>query len=372
MQQISQPQIGPNSDLTVNNSTNTTTCRADTRIQIRLGGNVRVITLGRDLQDGETTNHACSDINSLYGVGSIQMTCQNGYTHVDLSNCRINEGPSEQQCQEEQEELEEEYEESYKKITEEITQFEEECSSTTCEDTARQTYESRVSSLQEQQEKLTQTLSTESNTLQTYRTRIEEAVKTEEDLREDIEETAKRCETMEHAEESLDRVRDAIHILDLCPGLGHLNFELPEWVGSWVVLDVLSELRDSEIDAEMYTMCRGLTTQGGVPRPAETSEIQQGAVDGAPSTNTASVPLMGTCPGCEGIADSQSGVSHPSGHARVCWDPTSTLDQAGRRRDCGPGRKAVMCVLDKNGYSNDQTGFKVSSPSPAPGPSPSP
>merc|ERR1712113_1183306 len=62
-------------------------------------------------------------------------------------------------------------------------------------------------------------------------------------------------------------------------------------------------------------------------------------------TNTMSVPLVGTCPNCEGDADEDPSIlSHASGHARVCWDPAATLDTINRRTDCSSGRKAVLCV----------------------------
>jgi TolA-binding protein len=274
------------------------------------------------------------------------MTCDNGYVDVDLSHCRLREGPTSDQCEEEQEVLHDEYREAYSRIAQEISEFEAAVDSTVCEDTAQQNYQQRVDPLQKTQQELSDRLTTQTNQLASYRSRIQEAAKTEEDLRARILQLSEREETMEETVESLDRVRDAIHILDLCPGIGRLDFQLPQWVGTWVVLDVEQGLRDAEIDAEMYTMCRGLSSNGGVPRPAETGEIQQAAVESAPETNTASVPLMGTCPGCEGTDDQESGVTHPSGHARICWDPDSTLNDAGRREDCGHGRKAIMCVLD--------------------------
>jgi predicted nucleic acid-binding Zn-ribbon protein len=329
-----------------------TFCRNDTRIQIRLGGVLQVITPGRTLQNGDTASRACSDVNSQYTIGDIIMTCDNGYVDVDLRHCLIRNttgnGPSHEQCENEREELHEAYEEVYKEIAEELGQFEEEAESTTCHDTAEQNHVQRIGPLQNQQDSLSQALTGHTTQLQSHRADLEDAAKTEDQLRAEIDDIADRCQTITEVSDDLDRVRDAIHILDLCPGMGHLDFTLPEFVGSWVVLDVSADLRDAEIDAEMYALCRGLASGNNVPRPAETSEIQQNAVEGAPNTNTASVPLMGTCPGCEGVADDQTGVTHPSGHARICWDPEATLDQNGRREDCNHGRKAIMCVMDRH------------------------
>jgi predicted nucleic acid-binding Zn-ribbon protein len=321
-------------------------CKGDVKIQVKLGGILQTITPGQDLKNGMTASQACANVNSLYAVGDIQMECQNGYIHVDLSQCKIKEAPSSQQCHDEAEELRKEFEEAVKSITEQISEVEDEIASTACEDTANQQHQQQLVPLQQQQQTLSTTLNTLTGQLSSFRSRIDSAVDAEQKLRDEITTIARRCEAAEKIVEEVDKVRDAIHILDLCPGLGHLEFTLPEWVGTWVVLDVKDDLYDAQIDAEMYTMCRGLSSGGGIPRPAETSEIQQGSVTGAPETNTASVPLMGTCPGCEGILDSESGVTHPNGHARICWDQDSPLTTAGKREDCGHGRKALMCVLD--------------------------
>merc|ERR1719203_2457662 len=96
-------------------------------------------------------------------------------------------------------------------------------------------------------------------------------------------------------------------------------------------------------------------------RAAETSEIMLRTVEGCPPTNTAEIPLMGTCPNCEGDDDEapapynphdgsaydDSPPRHASGHARVCWDPAAPLTTEGRRTDCHGGKKAILCVIDQ-------------------------
>jgi hypothetical protein len=331
------------------------TCRGDTRIQIKLGGIIKEITPVNDMQNGQLTSNPCSNVNSLYAFGSIQMECQNGYIHVDLSQCKIRQGPTSDQCKDEEEELKKEFAAAVQAISAEKSQLEDEVASTACEDTAQQQHQQNTVPLQQQQDQLTLTLNTQTGHLASYRGRIDEAATAEANLRSDIQSIALRCKEAERVIAVVDKVRESIHILDLCPGLGQLEFTLPDWVGTWVVLDVKSELRDAEIDSEMYTMCRGLASGGGTPRPAESGEIQQGAIAGAPETNTASLPLMGTCPGCEGMLDSESGVTHPSGHARICWDTGATLDGESKRKDCSHGRKAIMCVLDNNQQTSPPT-----------------
>jgi hypothetical protein len=327
-------------------------CRNATRIQVELGGITKVITPSRDLPDGESSTYPCAEVNPSYNTGSIVMECHNGHTIIDLDKCKIREGPAEEQCQEIKEILTDRYEESIKRITQEINLLEAESRSPACEAAARQTHQSNITPLEQRREELSKDLNLLSIRFESYRSQIQSTAEAERQLREDIIQTAQRCDTMDETVDSLDRVRNAIHILNLCPGLGNLDLSLPQWVGTWIVLDVKRGLRDAEVDDEMSAMCRGLPGAsdgggGGAPRAAETSEIQQAAVEGAPETNTALVPLMGTCPGCEGIPDTSSGIANPSGHARICWDPESTLNEAGRRTDCGAGRKAIMCVLDK-------------------------
>merc|ERR1711879_75552 len=79
-------------------------------------------------------------------------------------------------------------------------------------------------------------------------------------------------------------------------------------------------------------------------------------VSGLPTSNTEDVPLIGTCPNCEGDDDEVDAAGncaeptgcHVSGHKRVCWDPQTTLDTFNRRTDCTSygtdPQKVVFCV----------------------------
>merc|ERR1712113_999960 len=163
-------------------------------------------------------------------------------------------------------------------------------------------------------------------------------------LRIHIQQLSLRCNSMSATVSSLDKVRDAIHILGLCPGIGRISFVTPSWAGDFAVETVdLVNVDDQGIDAALEMACKGLNQSF---RAVETSELMLKTVTGLPLVNTASVPLMGTCPNCEGDEDEPNGLVHVSGHARVCWDPQATLDTFNRRTDCSDanGRKAVFCV----------------------------
>merc|ERR1719356_2259501 len=166
----------------------------------------------------------------------------------------------------------------------------------------------------------------------------------------------KKCEDMDETISSLDKVRDAIHVLALCPNLEPYSFSVPEIVGMALANFDNTLYTDEQIDVEMNVLCANEQTDDGPkPRAAETSEIELKTVLNAPDHNTAEVPLMGTCPNCRGLEDSDdTDPKHVSGFARICWDPGEELLLSKARRTCGKGKKAVMCVVDRPDPSSGQ------------------
>jgi hypothetical protein len=257
--------------------------------------------------------------------------------------------PSEEYCKEEKDKLLHVYKNSYQRIAEEKSRLEEEVASTECEDTAREAYKQNMIPEQRKQSELSDSLSTLTRQLQSQRGNLRNLVETEQHVRDEIAVTAERCETMDSAIDALGKVGTALHILDLCPGLGDLQFNLPKF-GKFADFACPESFRDAEIDGEMYKTCKEKGVEDGVNyRPAATSELRQGSIDFGPETNTQTLPLMATCPGCTGISDQESGLTHPSGNARTCWDPGAPLTKEGMRRDCsgGIGRKVIVCVADQ-------------------------
>merc|ERR1719510_2905007 len=90
-------------------------------------------------------------------------------------------------------------------------------------------------------------------------------------------------------------------------------------------------------------------------RSAETSELSIGTIEVAPVTNTAPVPLIATCPNCQGDEDEEPGT-HASGHARICWNNGDKIDTIHMRTDCSGGTKALLCVT-KAMISNTSPGW---------------
>jgi hypothetical protein len=235
------------------------------------------------------------------------------------------------------------YERAYVQLTRLVAEYEQLVHSHTCQETVVQRDHERKTTLSMRSEKLTTSVTTTSEQMRAFRWQVENARSTEVKLRGQVSQLMQRCQAMDATVVSLDRVRDVIHVMNLCPGLPTPDFRLPRWIGTWVEVDIPAST-DDEVDHILDARCA--EKQAGA-RSAETSEIGERSVLEAPAVNTAEVPLLGTCPNCAGEPDIPDGPQHVSGHARVCWDPKSKLTLEERRTDCGGGRKALMCVTDQ-------------------------
>mmetsp|Transcript_78260 Transcript_78260/g.175410 ORF Transcript_78260/g.175410 Transcript_78260/m.175410 type:complete len:892 (-) Transcript_78260:84-2759(-) len=241
------------------------------------------------------------------------------------------------------------YIKAYVEITRLIAEYEVLITSHTCEDWVEQTEGQVEKEYKNKIEKYTVTVTSQAQKLETYKARISKAYSVEASLRLHIQQLTTRCHGMGATVSSLDKVRDAISVIGMCPGLGKITFSLPEWTGSWVQVEVDTiNLSDDDVDAALNLACEQSTANdpNQKVRAAETSEILLRSVKGMPNTNTASLPLMGPCPNCAGDNDETGGPVHFSGHARICWDPGEELAGMTRRTDCTAGRKAVLCIQE--------------------------
>jgi len=240
------------------------------------------------------------------------------------------------------------YIKAYVEITRLIAEYEVLVTSHACEDWVEQTEGSLEKEYKNKIEKYTVTVTSQAQKLETYKSRIHHAYSVEANLRAHIVALTARCNTMGATVSSLDKVRDAISVIGLCPGLGKLVFTLPEWTGTWLTdsFDTFAQT-DAQIDDAMNLLCQSQAVGTDLKmRAAETSEILLRSIKGMPTTNTAPVPLMGPCPNCAGDEDEVGGPQHVSGHARICWDQGQTLSGLTRRTDCSTGVKAVLCVKE--------------------------
>jgi hypothetical protein len=234
----------------------------------------------------------------------------------------------------------------------------------TCDDWVSQTEGAQEKILNNKMVKMTTTVSSFQHKLETYRMRLEAAYRLEVQLRAHIQNLITKCGEMDATVSSLNKVRDAIQVMGVCPGLGRITFNIPKFTGQILTGTFDTYTRtDAEIDAEMNQLCAAnppssfslAQSQSNSARAeitylfraAETSEIMLRAIENMPQTNTASIPLMGSCPNCDGSEDQEGSPQHASGHFRVCWDPEVNLEHNTKRRDCSSGRKAVMCVAEQ-------------------------
>jgi len=241
------------------------------------------------------------------------------------------------------------YIKAYVEITRLIAEYEVLITSHTCEDWVETTEGQVEKEYKNKIEKYTVTVTSQAKKLETFKARISKAYSVESSLRLHIQQLNTRCSSMGATVSSLDKVRDAIAVIGMCPGLGKITFSLPEWTGSWVQVEVDTiNLSDDDVDAALNLACEQSTANdpNQKVRAAETSEILLRSVKGMPNTNTASLPLMGPCPNCAGDNDETGGPVHFSGHARICWDPGEELAGMTRRTDCTAGRKAVLCIKE--------------------------
>jgi hypothetical protein len=230
----------------------------------------------------------------------------------------------------------------------------------TCDDYVYQTEGQQEKLLEGKLVKMTTTVSSYHHKLEAYMVRIQQAYNLEVEMQSHIKMLTTKCGEMGATVSSLDKVRDAIHIIGVCPGIGKLTFVIPKWTGVYVkgTFDTV-DLTDAEVDEAMNQLCEANApnqSSTSVPvgirifyRSAETSELMLRSIEDLPTSNGADVPVMGTCPHCEGTLDEPDSVeAHASGHSRICWDPSAELNAVTKRRDCSEGRKAVVCVEDRD------------------------
>jgi len=152
---------------------------------------------------------------------------------------------------------------------------------------------------------------------------------------------ASECGELPETISDLGKVRDAIQALSKCPALSRVQFHLPKWIGTWVTFEQDAEsMSDAKQDELMNAACA--KAKPGA-RAAEVGEIQEQTVEGIPVSNTASNPLIGSCPSCAGTEDD----SFQSNHGRICWAPGASLSFSERSTNCGAGKKAILCVMDR-------------------------
>jgi hypothetical protein len=320
-------------------------CDTDEPSKVEVGGVAGEISPPRPLGKGEIAQVPCVKINKEY-FGAIWLTCNDAGLEASASQCL--KAANATKCQEELEVLQKVYVKTYVDLARLIQSYEEkttdgyEAAKEAIEDQCRD----RREPLQEEASELSSKVSEKVQQLEELRPKLEDAIDAYHKLAEEVKRLTTECEALPETVSDLDKVRDAIKALSLCPGLNKARLIVPKWVGSFASFDEsLAKLTDSEADELMMTICQqtfGNQYPDKVLRAASVAEMQAHSVLDLPLNNTAETPLVGPCPGCEGDADAETA----SGHLRVCWKPGANLTSDERFTQCNAGQKSVACVID--------------------------
>jgi len=251
------------------------------------------------------------------------------------------EASSDEKCKEEKEKLEETYVKAYVELSRLKAEYEALSKSTACFDAVNEEYNNQAPPLQEKAEKLAQLSKEAAEELKELKPRLNSAIEADKKLRKQVNDLNEECEDLPETISDLDKVRDAIRALSLCPGLYRPEFKMPKFVGKYVTFPQdATKQTDTEQDKAMQWACNEAFTGS---RAAEFVEIEQRVVLDVPVKNESPNPLLAVCPNCAGEED----TAYKSGHARNCWAPDAPLNGDGVNNKCGKGTKAVICVVDQ-------------------------
>jgi len=266
---------------------------------------------------------------------------KNDQAAIDAAVAIKNGAATPENCAREKDALEEIYVKTYVELSRLKNEYDELANSTACVDNVESLYHEQKTPLQEAIDDLIKDIDQKVKELQNLRPRLESATIAEKELRKHIAVLTQECSELPETVSNLDKVRDAIEALSKCPGLSRVQFSLPKWTGTYVSLYLKAkEKSDEEQDAILNAACA--TAVKGT-RAAEVAEIAEQTVEGIPETNTADLPLIGTCPDCAG----DEALDFPSKHKRICWKQGKSLNHKERSTNCASGKKAVLCVIDR-------------------------
>jgi len=325
-------------------------CGTGNATKVQVGDKEKEILPRRGLSEGDRATVFCSSVNPKY-VGSIWLTCKASRLEADPSKCIKSESNA-TACEAEKATLLEVFVKVYVQLARLINDYEEqtttgyEAEKKAVEDQCRD----RRQPLQEETSRLASSVTEKVKQLEELRPKLEDATDAEAKLREQVRKLTDECALLPSTTSDLDKVRDAIKALSLCPGLSwdKVRFKIPTFLGTFLDFDGdATKSTDAELDAAMTTLCQAtfsVSNPGVEIRAVEVGELVQNATHNMPITNTASKPLLTACPGCEGDSDAISGATHKSGHSRICFEVGAEFKLSNARRNCATGPFSIACV----------------------------
>jgi len=323
-------------------------CGTDNITRVTVGAVQKDIVPRRGLSAGDRSSVLCSSVNPKY-IGNIWLSCKASGLEADVSMC-VESHSNATKCEAEKATLVEVFVKVYVQLARLINDFEEQ--TTTGYESEKKAVEDqcrdRRQPLQDETSRLASQVTDKVKELEELRPKLEDATDAEAKLREQVKKLTDECALLPSTTSDLDKVRDAIKALSLCPGLSKVQFKIPTFLGTYIDFNGdATQSTDAELDTAMSTACQNTfsTNHPGVTiRAAEMAELVQNATHNMPLTNTASKPLLVGCRGCEGDADAISGQSHKSGHARICFEPGASFKLSSARRNCATGPFSIACV----------------------------
>lgn len=320
------------------------TCTIKDPATIEVANNTETVRPPMDLTHGDFISVPCVSVNPMY-FGIIWLSC-NQTLRADASQCV--QAANTENCTEQKKVLEKEFIKTYVKIARDIAACEDQ--TTNGYNAAKQAIEDqfrdRRDPIQNDASEISRQATEKARELEELRPRLQNALNAWHKLSERVHSLTEQCKQLPETTTDLNKVRDAIKALSLCPGLSKATLSVPQWAGAWVTLDdAISHTSDQDYDAKMVTRCTEAFKDrypDQALRAASVGEITSAAVLDLPETNTASAPLMGACPQCEGNEDTLSA----SGHLRICWRQGVALTTHEKSSGCSSGPFSIACVLD--------------------------
>merc|ERR1719335_1566469 len=230
-------------------------CATTDSAKAEVGGVVGAVSPPRNLANGEIAQTQCVKVNKEY-FGVIWLTCNEAGLEASTAQCL--KAANATKCQEELETLQKVYIKTYVDLARLIQSYEEK--TTDGYNAAKEAIEDQCRDqrepLQTDAAKLASEASEKIKQLEELRPKLEDANDAYRKLAEQVKKLTGRCEALPETVTDLDKVRDAIKALSLCPGLNKARLIVPKWVGTYADFDVSPQkLSDVEYDALMMETC---------------------------------------------------------------------------------------------------------------------
>jgi len=327
-------------------------CESNMTVKIKFGDKATDVSPRRDMQDGDKVSVPCSTVDPKL-VGAIWLTCNGGDIDSDAS-C-VDSSSNATKCDEEKEKLVETFVKVYVDLAREIQaketettegyEAEKEALKTKCDDQKKPLEKDAAKIAEEASEKIKE--------LEKLRPRLEDAKDSTTKLEEQVKKLTDESALIPKALTDLQKVRETIKALSLCPGLTRGILMVPTFIDYIEFTEDATKTSDADIDKKMKAACQSAFKRDGEVLAASVAELAQNSIHEMPLTNTADKPLIGTCPQCEGDSDKAGGPTHKDGHARICWAAGADLTLASQRKDCATGPFKVACVVLSNPGKNN-------------------